>query len=88
MANVELAILTVVVVALLSAVVVRLTPGAPRRGTRLLIGLIPGFLGAFVVLTQRSDLVPDEFETWVLPLVVLVVSGFMAVLTIRGLARR
>lgn len=87
MANVELAIMTIVVVALLTALVVRLTPGAPRRPTRLLIGLIPGFLGAFVVLTQQSDLVPDEFETWVLPLVVVAISGFMAVLTIRGLAR-
>jgi hypothetical protein len=87
MANVELVILIVAVVAVLTAVVVRLTPGAPRRRTRVLVGLVPGMLGAFVVLTQRSDLVPDEIERWVLPLVILVISGLMAGLTIRGLAR-
>lgn len=88
MANVELIILTIAVVAVLSALVVRLTPGAPRRRTRMMVGLIPGVLGAFVVLTLNVDLVPDELETWALPAVVLAVSGLMAGLTIRGLAQR
>jgi NhaP-type Na+/H+ or K+/H+ antiporter len=87
MANVELAILTVAVVALLSALVVRLTPGAPRRRTRMLVGLVPGILGAVLVLTLNEDLVPDEVETWALPIIVVAISGLMAGLTIRGLAR-
>jgi hypothetical protein len=86
-ANVEVVILAVAVVSLLIAIVLRITPGAPRRRTRILVGLVPGILGAFFVLTQSFDLIPDDFETWVLPIVVLAVSGLMAGLTIRGLAR-
>lgn len=87
MANVELAILTIAVVALLSALVVRLTPGAPRRRTRMLVGLGPGILGAVLVLAFNEDLVPDEVETWALPVVVVAISGLMAAITIRGLAQ-
>jgi hypothetical protein len=88
MANVEIAILSIAVIALLTALVVQVTPGVPRRRARVLVGLIPGALGAFVILTQHADLVPDDFETWVLPIVILAVSGVMAAITIRGLAKR
>jgi hypothetical protein len=87
MAHVELAILAAVIIGVLIVIVTRLTPGAPQRRTRALVGLIPGALGALFVLTQNVDLVPDELETQALPLVILAVSGAIAVITIRGLAR-
>jgi hypothetical protein len=82
-ANVELAILAVAVIAALIAIIARLNPGAPRRRSRALVGLIPGTLGAFLVLTLNVDLVPDELESRALPLVVLVISGAIAVITLR-----
>jgi hypothetical protein len=87
MAHVELGILAAVIIGVLILIITRLTPGAPQRRVRALVGLIPGALGALFVLTQNVDLVPDELETRALPLVILAVSGAIAVITIRGLAR-
>jgi hypothetical protein len=82
-ANLEFAILAVAVIGTLIAIVVRLTPGAARRRTRALVGLIPGALGALLVLTLNVDLIPDELETRALPLIVLAISGAIAIITIR-----
>ena len=87
MANVEFAILAVAVVSALLAVIARLTPGAPRRRTRALVGFIPGALGAFLVLTLNADLVPDELESRALPLIILAISGAIAVITLRRFVR-
>lgn len=88
MANLEIVALLIVVSTVLILVVLHLAPGAARRRTRVLVGLVPGVLGAFVVLAERVDLVPDDIETRALPLVVLAVSGVIAVITILNLARR
>jgi uncharacterized membrane protein len=87
-ANVQLAVLILVTVAALVFGVSRFTPGAPRRRTRALVGLVPGVLGAILVLTTNVDLVPDELEAQLLPIVVLAISGIVAIITIRSLARR
>jgi hypothetical protein len=49
---------------------------------------VPGVLGAILVLTTNVDLVPDELEAQLLPIVVLAISGIVAIITIRSLARR
>jgi hypothetical protein len=82
-ANVELAILAIAVIAALIAIVARLNPGAPRRRSRALVGLIPGILGAFLVLTLNLDLVPDDLESGAIPLIVLAISGAIALITLR-----
>lgn len=88
MANLEIVALLVVVSISLVLIVLELSPGVDRRRTRVLVGLVPGALGAFVVLAERIDLVPDDLERQAFPLVILAVSGAIAVITILSLARR
>jgi uncharacterized membrane protein YeaQ/YmgE (transglycosylase-associated protein family) len=85
----DVAIATVVAcsLAVVIAIVLRLAPGQQGRGTRALIGLVPGVIGAVIVLALTKDLVPDEFETFALPWVIVAVTTAVIVLTIRNLAK-
>lgn len=86
MANVGIA--AVVIGALLLAAVALLTfaPGQRRRRTRIMAGLVPGVVGAGIVAALSADIVPDDFESTVLPWVIVGVTVAMAALTIRSLA--
>jgi hypothetical protein len=87
-ANVEIALVIAASSVLLVWLVLRVSPGTDRRGARALIGLVPGALGAFLVLTTNVDLIPDDLESRALPLVIVAISGVVALITIRGLVRR
>ena len=78
--------MVILVLALVIAIVLRLAPGQHRRGTRALIGLVPGVIGAGIVLALTKDLVPDAFETFALPWVIIAVTAGVILLTIRKLA--
>lgn len=66
----------------------RLDPGQPRPWTRALIGLAPGIVGAFLIGTLSTDLVPDAFETTITPWVVVLATIGVVGLTVMSLARR
>lgn len=85
-ADVGIATVVILVLALVIAIVLRFAPGQQRRGTRALIGLVPGVIGAAVVLALTKDLVPDSFETFALPYVIVAVTAGVILLTIRNLA--
>jgi hypothetical protein len=85
-ADVGIATVVILALALVIAIVLRLAPGQHRRRTRALIGLVPGVIGAVVVMALHKDLVPDEFEAFVLPWVIIAVTAGVIVLTIRNLA--
>jgi uncharacterized membrane protein YeaQ/YmgE (transglycosylase-associated protein family) len=85
-ADVGIAALVICLLAVVIAVVLRWAPGQQRRGTRALIGLVPGVLGAAIVLALHKDLVPDSFETFALPYVIVAVTAGVILLTIRNLA--
>jgi hypothetical protein len=85
-ADVGIATVVIVALALVIATVLRLAPGQHRLGTRALIGLVPGVLGAGIIMALHVDLVPDEFETVALPWVIVVVTAGVILLTIRNLA--
>jgi hypothetical protein len=87
-ANVEIALVIAASSVLLVWLVLRVSPGTDRRCARALIGLVPGALGAFLVLTTNVDLIPDELESRALPLVIVAISAVVALITIRGLVRR
>ena len=66
----------------------RVDPGQPRPWTRALIGLAPGIIGAFLIGTLSTDLVPDAFETTITPWVVVLATIGVVGLTVMSLARR
>jgi hypothetical protein len=66
----------------------RVDPGQPRPWTRALIGLAPGLIGAFIVGTLATDLVPDALEATATPWVVVLATCGVIGLTVLNLARR
>jgi hypothetical protein len=63
-------------------------PGQPRPWTRAIIGLAPGLIGAFVIGTLATDLVPDALEQTITPWVVVLATVGVVGLTVTNLARR
>jgi hypothetical protein len=66
----------------------RIDRGQSRPSTRALIGLAPGVVGAFIVGTLATDLVPDTVEQTATPWIVVIVTAGVVGLTIMKLARR
>ena len=66
----------------------RVDPGQPRPWTRALIGLAPGVIGAFLVGTLATDLVPDTLEATATPWIVVLATIGVVGLTVMNLARR
>ncbi len=59
-----------------------------RRWSRALLGIIPGAIGAVIILVTRLDFVPDDLEgpAWTISLVI--VSVIAAAITTYRLAAR
>ena len=53
-----------------------------------LIGIVPGILGAVVVLVPRTDLIPDSAEPFLWILIALIASGIALIALTVGFARR
>ena len=83
-------IVAIVTLSVLSfaAFVLVAAPEQRRVRTRLLIGIVPGVIGASVIAALSEDLVPDAFEPTIFPLLVIVVSFAIAALAVRNLVVR
>jgi len=55
-----------------------------RPGLQLMIGVVPGVVGAAIALLPRLDLVPDSLDAVVVSLLVVVVAVLVIVLVVRG----
>jgi hypothetical protein len=86
MANVGIASLVVLSIGLMIAVVLRVAPGQDQRRTRALVGLVPGIIGAGVVAALTTDIIPDAFESFLLPWVIVGVTIVLIVVTVRNLS--
>ena len=53
-----------------------------------LIGIVPGVLGAVIVLVPRTDLIPDSAEPFLWILIGLIASGIALIALTVGVARR
>jgi di/tricarboxylate transporter len=53
-----------------------------------ILGIVPGILGAVIVLVPRTDLIPDSAEPFLWLLVGLVATGIVLVAVSVGFARR
>lgn len=90
MQEIELALIVASGLALLAFAAVRLHARYPDRPLVLgaLLGIIPGILGAIVVLVPRTDLIPDVAEPYLWFGVAILASGLALVALSRGVARR
>jgi hypothetical protein len=71
----------------LALVVSRWTWGAGSVLRRMMLGVIPGIAGAFVVGVWQLDLVPDSMEAFLLPFVLGIGSfaiGMLVLLELRA----
>jgi hypothetical protein len=90
MQDVELGVIALTVVGGLSVLAIRL--GASRDPgvgpwLQLLIGLVLGGVAAFIVLVTQTDLVPDQLEALVDPILVAGISVALVAGTVWRLRR-
>ena len=88
--TVELALLVGAALAILVLATVRVRATFSERPVVLgaMLGIVPGILGAVIVLVPRTDLIPDAAEPALWITVGLVTSGLALVAFSLGLARR
>lgn len=87
MANVGIAAFVAVGIVTMLLILRRIAPGQRRRRTRAIAGLVPGLLGAGVVLALTTDIVPDSVEAAAIPWVIVAVTAGMIALTAVNLSR-
>jgi uncharacterized membrane protein YeaQ/YmgE (transglycosylase-associated protein family) len=87
-ANVGIAAVVILSLAGLIALVMALAPGQQRLRTRALIGLVPGLIGTLIVGALIMDFVPDDFETFALPWVIVAVTCGLILLMVMNLVER
>lgn len=59
-----------------------------RPAVRLLLGIVPGIIGVFIVLTDRLDILPDDLEGPVWAVTMIAISAAAIVGTSYRLVRR
>ena len=88
--EIELALIVVSGLGLLAIGAIRLHDHYPDRPLLLgaLLGIVPGILGAVIVLVPRTDLIPDGAEPYLWLTIALATSGLAIFALSRGVARR
>jgi hypothetical protein len=88
--EVELALITAGALAILVAFAVRFRVHLRSRPVLLgsLLGIVPGILGAVIVLVPRTDLVPDSAEPWIWLMIAVLTSAIVLAAVSRGLFSR
>jgi hypothetical protein len=85
----ELLPIAIVLLACAAFVVAQLlSPDLENLGVRVALGLIPGIIGVGIVLISGFDIVPDDDESALGLISVIVVSALLALGTGYRLARR
>ena len=86
MAEIETAIVIAVVVSAMVLWIVRRSPERPVPETRAMVGIGAGAIGALIILTNITDLIPDSFESLVGPFAAIAVTAALVLLTVWKLA--
>jgi hypothetical protein len=71
-----------------AGIVLVIAPEQRRLRTRLLIGFVPGLIGAIAIAAVSEDLLPDALEPTVFPLMIIFASLGIAALAVRNLVMR
>ncbi len=72
----------------LALVVSRWTWGSGSVLRRMMLGVIPGIAGAFIIGVWQTDLIPDRMETFLLPFVLAIGSFAIGILVLLELRAR
>lgn len=86
MAAIEIGIVVVLVVGALVLAIVRRHPGNPVPEARATVGIVAGAIGALLILTNITDLIPDSFEGAVGPIAAIALTAGLLLLTAWKLA--
>ena len=86
MAGIEIVIVVALVVGGLVLAIVRRDPDHPVPAARATVGIVAGAVGALVILTSVTDLIPDSLEGAVIPAGVVALTAALLVVTVRRLA--
>lgn len=88
--QVELALIVAATFAVLVIVVVRARAHLTTRPLAVgaMLGIVPGIVGAVIVLVPRTDLIPDQVEPDLWILIGLIASGAALLALSIGVARR
>jgi hypothetical protein len=88
--EVELWLIVASILAIVAVWVLRARAHLSERPLAIgaLIGIVPGILGAIVVLVPRTDLIPDGAEPFLWILIGLIATGLALVALSVGFARR
>jgi hypothetical protein len=85
-AEIVIAIVVGIVVGTLVLLMVREPTGHPMPAARAVVGIVAGSVGALIILTQITDLIPDSFEAAVGPIGAAALTGALLLLTAWKLA--
>jgi di/tricarboxylate transporter len=90
MQEVELGLIVASTLAILVAIALRTRAHLTDRPLVIgaILGVVPGILGAVIVLVPRTDLIPDTAEPFLWLLVGLVATALVLVAVSVGYARR
>jgi hypothetical protein len=88
--EIELALIVASIFAIVIVSVLRSRAQLTERplATGALIGIVPGILGAVIVLVPRTDLIPDTAEPFLWILVGLIASGIALIAISVAVVRR
>jgi hypothetical protein len=85
-AGIEIVIVVGLVVGGLVLAIVRRDPDHPVPAARATVGIVAGAVGALVILTNVTDLIPDSLEGAVIPAGVVALTIGLVLFTVRRLA--
>jgi hypothetical protein len=85
-AGIEIGIIIVLAVGALVLAIVRRNPDHPVPAARAAVGIVAGAIGALLILTNITDLIPDSFEAAVGPIGAIALTAGLLLLTVRKLA--
>jgi hypothetical protein len=90
MQELELGLIVAAVLAIVAVSIMRTRAHLAERPLAIgaLIGVVPGILGAIIVLVPRTDLIPDSAEPYLWILIGLIATGIALIALSVGLARR
>jgi hypothetical protein len=90
MQELELGLIVAAILAIVAVSIMRTRAHLAERPLTVgaLIGVVPGILGAIIVLVPRTDLIPDSAEPYLWILIGLIATGIALIALSVGLARR
>jgi hypothetical protein len=85
-AEIETSIVVALVVTAMVLWIIRRSPERPLPATRAVVGIGAGAIGALVILTNVTDLIPDALESLVGPIAIVAVTAGLMLLMVWKLA--